>query len=136
MEWDAGDEVTALTLLERSIELAPQHHAARANLASLLMRRGGFIRALAETTTLVRDDPGPPEWRALHADALQHLGEYTAALAVRGELAREHPENPRFQFRQGTLLQALGRRAEAAELSAAASAGRPTSVRPGGVWRI
>ena len=113
LEWDEGDELTALSLLERTLELNPRHQAARANLARLLLNRGGFARALAETALLVTDDPDEPAWLALRADALGHMGDYEAALAIRQSLVAAWPEEAQFQCALGQTLHALGRPAEA-----------------------
>jgi predicted Zn-dependent protease len=91
LEWQGGDEFTALSLLERTLELSPSRLAARAELAGLLMMRSDFIRALEQTRVLVRQAPDDTESLAIHADALKRIGDFPAALAVTEDLLRRQP---------------------------------------------
>ena len=114
LEWEDDDKVTAVALLERTLELAPSYHSARAEFARQLMRRTYFVRALEQTATLLRQVPGNADYRAIHSDALQCVGDFPAALAVMGELLREQPRHPRFWFGYGLLLHYVGRREDSA----------------------
>ncbi len=109
LEWQDGDEVTSLSLLERTLELSPFNPTARAELAVMLTNRSYFVRALEQTTTLVRQGPGNPDYRAIHSDALRNVGDLRAALAVTEALVREHPRQARFWYGYGQLLQSVGR---------------------------
>ncbi len=109
LAWQDGDEATSLTLLERTLELSPFHHAARAELAVMLMRRSYFVRALEQATMLVRQAPREAAYRAIHSDALKCVGDYPAALAVTEELLREHPRHPHFWLGYGQMLHYVGR---------------------------
>ncbi len=113
LEWEDGDELTALALLERTLDLSPRHARARANLVRLLLARNGYPRALAETAILVRDEPDNPAWLALRADALGHVGDYAAALTIREQLAASRPDDAQFRCALAQTLHALGRAAEA-----------------------
>jgi predicted Zn-dependent protease len=115
LEWQDGDEATSLTLLERTLELSPLYHTARAKLAVLLMGRNYFVRALQQTTTLLMQAPGDAEYRAIHSDALKCVGDFPAALAVTEELLAEHPGHPRFWYGYGQLLHHIGRRDDSAK---------------------
>ena len=88
LEWQDGDEATSLSLLERTLELSPYCDTARAELAVMLTNRSYFVRALGETTILVRQAPQNPDYRAIHSDALRNVGDLTAALAVTEALVR------------------------------------------------
>jgi tetratricopeptide (TPR) repeat protein len=112
LEWQDGDEVTSMALLERTLELSPRHHRARADLAIMLMTRAYFTRAVSETAILVRHAPHDPEYRAIRCDALRSVGDFPAALAIMEELLREHPDNARFWLNFGQILHYCGRRDE------------------------
>jgi tetratricopeptide (TPR) repeat protein len=114
LEWQNGDQLTAQTLLERTLELSPFYHPARAELALLLIRRTYFIRALEHAEILRRQLPGNADYGAIYSDALQCVGDYQAALAVAEELLREHPEHPRFWYGYGLLLHYVGGRDDSA----------------------
>ncbi|MEO8926749.1 MAG: sulfotransferase [Caulobacteraceae bacterium] len=114
LEWQDGDEETSLTLLERTLELSPLHHGARAELAFRLLSRSRFVRALEQTTTLIGGAPHVAEYRAIHSDALRAVGDFPAALAVTEALVREHPRQRSFWGGYGQLLQFVGRRDESA----------------------
>jgi tetratricopeptide (TPR) repeat protein len=113
LDWQNGDEVTSLNLLERTLELSPLHHVARANLAGMFMSRNYFVRALEQTAILIRQAPHAPEYFALHANALKAVGDNPAALAVMERLLRDHPRDPRFRYGYGQLMHIVGRRDEA-----------------------
>ena len=114
LEWQDGDEETSLTLLERTLELSPFNHGARAELAVRLLNRSRFVRALEQTTTLVGQAPHEADYRAIHSDALRAVGDFPGALAVTEALVREHPRQLRFWCGYGQLLQFVGRREESA----------------------
>ncbi len=114
LESEDGDYVTALTLLERIIELAPFYHLARADFAALLLRRKYYDRAVEQSTILLQQIRDNTEYRALHSDALSSAGDFEAALAVTEELLREQPRHPQFLCGYGKLLHYLGRRNDSA----------------------
>lgn len=114
VECQDGDDVTARALLERTLELSPLYHPARAELASLLMGSYQFVRALEQTTVLLQQRPQNPNYRAIHCDALARIGDLSAALAVREELLREYPRDSGMWHSFGHLLRHLGRRDDSA----------------------
>jgi tetratricopeptide (TPR) repeat protein len=114
IEAQDGDYVTARALLERTLELSPLYHLARAELAALLMTGDYFVRALEQTTILVHEAPGNSEYRAIHSDALARVGDLPAAVAVREELLREDPRDPDLWHAYGHLQRHLGRRDDSA----------------------
>jgi tetratricopeptide (TPR) repeat protein len=114
LESEDGDYVTALSLLERTIELAPFYYPARAEFAALLLRRKYYDRAIEQTTILMQQVRDNKEYRALHSDALSSTGDFEAALAVTEELLREQPRHPQFWYAYGKLLHYVGRRDDSA----------------------
>lgn len=114
LESAGGDDVTAQTLLERVVELAPSYHLARADFAVLLLRRKYYDRAAEQSTILVQENRSSIGYRALHSDALSSVGDFEAALAVTEELLKEQPRQPQFWYGYGKLLDYLGRRDDSA----------------------
>lgn len=112
LEDENGDQLTALNLLYRTLELSPSHLAARADLAAALLRDAQFPRAVEHTTALMEIEPGNLHFRALHSDALKCLDRYDDALALAEEWRREEPDHPRFWLGYGQLLRSVGRRDE------------------------
>jgi tetratricopeptide (TPR) repeat protein len=112
LEWQDGDEMTSMSLLERTLELAPGHVRARADFAVMLMSRTYFKRALEETTILIRQAPQSPEYRAIRCDALRSIGDFPAALALMEDLLREHPRYAPAWMNYGQILHYCGRREE------------------------
>jgi tetratricopeptide (TPR) repeat protein len=110
LEWQDSDELTSMALLERTLELSPRHHRARADLAIMLMTRAYFTRAVEETATLIRHAPMEPEYRAIRCDALRSVGDFPASQAMMEDLLRENPRNARFWLNYGQILHYRGRR--------------------------
>ncbi len=112
LEWQDGDEFTSMALLERTLELSPRQHRARADLAIMLMTRAYFTRAVEETAILIRQAPLEPEYRAIRCDALRSVGDFAASQAMMEDLLAEHPRNARFWLNYGQILHYRGRRGE------------------------
>jgi tetratricopeptide (TPR) repeat protein len=112
LEWQDNDELTSMALLERTLELSPRQHRARADLAIMLMTRAYFTRAVEETAILIRQAPLEPEYRAIRCDALRSVGDFAASQAMMEALLAEHPRNARFWLNYGQILHYRGRRAE------------------------
>ncbi len=114
LEWENDNQSEARALLERTLQLAPFHHRARAELALMFMRRNSFAPALEQAQILVRQMPADANYRAIYSDTLQCVGEFASALAVTEELLRDHPRHARFWYGYGLLLHYVGRRDESA----------------------
>jgi tetratricopeptide (TPR) repeat protein len=112
LEWQDGDEMTSMGLLERTMQLSPRHHRARADLSIMLMTRAYFTRAVEETATLIRQAPLDPEYRAIRCDALRSVGDFPAAQAMMEDLLKEQPRNARFWLNYGQILHYRGKRDE------------------------
>ena len=112
LERHDGDKITACTLLERALELAPRYDAARADLADFLMERRCYGRALAETSLLLSCAPRNARYRALRVNALRSVGDLPEAIRLLAELIEEDPHNPRLRCVYAQALHFVGRREE------------------------
>lgn len=96
------------TLLRRALELAPEFHAARVNLATLLYRTNRATEALTELGRLDVDD-GSDDNPNLRAAVLNRLGEFEQALRLYEDTLRRHPRQPRVLLAYGHVLKTIGR---------------------------
>jgi len=103
----------ARQLLERCLELSPSFDAARYNYASVLLRAGDAVAALAEAERLLVRTPRHPGFRNLHAAALANLGNYAESIAVYERVLREYPQQPKIWVSYGHSLRTAGRVADA-----------------------
>ncbi len=110
-ELQAGDTMTAWSLLERGLELCPNYIAARADYAdSLLQNRARLTVALKQTTALLDRAPHNARYRGMHAYALSFTGRSAAAADVLAQLVRDNPREARDWCSYGQALHSLGRR--------------------------
>jgi tetratricopeptide (TPR) repeat protein len=107
-----GDKVTACTLLERALELAPDYDAARADLANFLMERRRYGRALALSALLLESAPRDTRYRAIRVNALRAVGRAPDAISLLEGLIEDNPQDPRFRGVYGQVLYFVGRREE------------------------
>jgi len=114
LETRDGDQITAVALLSRALELAPSWRSIRLELVSMLLDAREFEQALDQIAILVRDAPANPSYRAIRANVMEATGHNAEAIAIMEELVREHPRNARFWLRYGILLRTAGKRDEAA----------------------
>jgi tetratricopeptide (TPR) repeat protein len=112
-ELQAGDTMTAWSLLERTLEICPNYIDARADYAdSLLQHRSRLTLALEQTARLLARAPGSARYRRMHAYALTFTGQPAPAADVLAQLVRENPREARDWCSFGQALHALGRRDE------------------------
>jgi tetratricopeptide (TPR) repeat protein len=109
-----GDELTALALLERTLELAPLWRAARQEFVSNLINNRELERALEQAEIMARDFGEDATIRTLRADVLEHAGKVSEAQAIIEELLRTQPRNPTLWLRYGMMLRTAGKREESA----------------------
>ena len=105
-----GDRITACTLLERALELAPDYDEARADLANFLMERRHYGRALSETARLLARAPDHPRYRAMRVNALRTVGDLANAIGLLEGLMAEHPADARYRCIYAQALYFAGRR--------------------------
>ncbi|MGH8326584.1 MAG: tetratricopeptide repeat-containing sulfotransferase family protein, partial [Steroidobacteraceae bacterium] len=102
-------------LLEKVVELAPEYHDARCELATVLMLRRRHLPALMHARHLLVVDPRNPAWRLLYASACDGLGEFAEALRLYRELLAEAPGDASLQLKIAHALRNLGQAGDAAE---------------------
>jgi len=108
------DEFTAIALLERTLDLAPDWHAVREEFVAKLMNRRDYAHALDQAAVLARDERKIPAYQALRAEILEYSGKTSEAMAIMEELVRQHPHSAGMWIRYGNLLRTAGRREESA----------------------
>ncbi len=102
----------AENLLRRAVELAPQFHAARANLATVLHRQNRPTEALAELDHLAAADPDNASHANLRAAALGRLGAFEEAITLYERILAEHPDQPKIWMSHAHVLKTVGRLAD------------------------
>jgi tetratricopeptide (TPR) repeat protein len=107
------------------LDIAPDYHAARLELARVLVGRQKFVEARAEIATLLGVDRRNTEYRSLEATACAGLGDHRAAISIYRELLDESAPPPHLHLLLGHSLKALGYRDEAIQSYRAALAARP-----------
>ncbi len=110
VEWRQEDGVTAHSLLERALTLAPDYAAARLDFARLLLERKFIARAAAEIESLLAGAPRDLELRALRAEALMKIGDYRHAVTVLEAMVADQPRNAQCWASYGACLRQVGRR--------------------------
>ena len=100
-------------LLRRALDLAPGFHAARANLATVLLRRQRGGEALDEIATLLGHDPDNPAFLNLEGVALTKIGDHADAARRFAAVLARVPANPRLHLSHGHTLKTIGQQAEA-----------------------
>jgi tetratricopeptide (TPR) repeat protein len=117
-------------LLEKALQLAPDHHLARYEYAEALSRRLQHRRAREQLEKLLAVDPEDRAYRLAHARACAALGEHERALATYQKLLSEVPGLAGLHLDVGFTLKSLGRTAEAINSFRAAAALRPADGSP------
>ncbi|MGE0181078.1 MAG: sulfotransferase [Parvularculaceae bacterium] len=108
-----GRYVDSENLLDRCVELAPDFHAARHNLAIVALRQGKATKAVEEVERLLKVNAKNPGYRVLHCAALSRLGDYEKAVPHYRSLLRDHPNHPKSWMSFGHALKTIGRQDEA-----------------------
>ncbi len=99
----------ARNLLARCLELAPDFHLARYNLAALLTRQNRLPEALGEVRRLLAAEPTNPNYLLLESNVLVQMGDHAQALGVLERVLETHPDQPRAQMNYGHTLKTVGR---------------------------
>jgi tetratricopeptide (TPR) repeat protein len=105
----------ARNLLGRAVELAPDFHAARHNLAIVSLRQGDAERAVAEVERLLKVNAKDPGYRTLYCAALSRLGDYDKAIPQYRALLAQHPNQSKTWMSFGHALKTIGKQAEAVD---------------------
>ncbi|MDH7974842.1 sulfotransferase [Sphingomonas sp. AR_OL41] len=99
----------AENLLRRAVELAPDFHAARANLATVLHRQNKPVEALAELDRIAATGADNASHDNLRAAALGRLGAFEEAIQLYERILAEHPDQPKVWMSHGHVLKTVGR---------------------------
>ncbi len=81
-------------LLRAVLERAPEHHAARQDLACVLIERHQHAEALAQIEQLLALEPTRRDYRTVQANAVVGLGEHERAIELYGALLADCPADP------------------------------------------
>ncbi len=99
----------ARVLLERCLELAPDFHLARHNLAVVLTRQNRLDDAKAQVDRLLKTDPGNANYQLLKGTILVQSGDHGPALEIYERVLKVYPNQPRAQMNFGHTLKTVGR---------------------------
>jgi tetratricopeptide (TPR) repeat protein len=116
----------AEVLLEATLILAPDHHAARYEYAECLMQRHKHPQAREQVQRLLELEPANAGYRALAASIAVGLGEHEAAIALYRALLADAPDSPDLNLWLGHALKTIGQVPEAVEAYRAAATARPS----------
>jgi len=112
-ESQAGDTMTAWSLLERALDVCPAYVGAREDYAESLVRlRCRVVVATRQTQRLLDHAPQNVSYRRLHASALTFTGKHAEAADILAGLLRESPRVAQDWYSYGQALHYLGRRDE------------------------
>jgi tetratricopeptide (TPR) repeat protein len=103
-------------LLEKVLELAPDYHDVRYELATVLQTRRRHLPALLQAQHLLRISPQNRIWLQLYADACDGLGKYDEAQRIYQQLIQDDPDNVTLQMAIAHGLRMLRKTPEAVEI--------------------
>jgi len=110
-----GNHDKAVTDLDRALELAPDHLAARTRRAFALMELGRFDEAAAECRRILELDTNHSAARFCLGRVEFDAGDFESAIALFTLALEGQPEGSIIHHRIGRALRRLGRRQEAAD---------------------
>jgi tetratricopeptide (TPR) repeat protein len=100
--WAAGDYPKAIAAFREALELAPEHHEARAQLAMAIAQEAP-AEAVRHLQYLVERDPGNVNIRFWLATARMNLGQFDEARQLFDSLLAENPNNVSTLIERGLL---------------------------------
>ncbi|WP_240906197.1 tetratricopeptide repeat-containing sulfotransferase family protein [Thermomonas sp. HDW16] len=112
---EAGAHEDAARMLQNCLRQLPDFLTARFELALALQQLKMPREALAETETLLREDPDNSAACYLKAELLHGLGDHDGAADLLSALAQRHGERSRVWVSLGNALKYAGRQAEAVQ---------------------
>lgn len=115
----------AEVLLTGVLEIEPDYHLARYELAETLMKRQKFKLALPQIEKLLALDPKHPGYRSLTATYEVGVGRHEAAIAIYKDLLQEGPPSSDIYLWMGHALKTVGRLDEAIKSYRSAARVRP-----------
>jgi len=115
----------AEVLLRGVLTLAPDHRAARFELAQVLADRHKYVEAGAELAPLRKLSPDNGDYRSLAATVAVGLGEQARAIGLYRHMAADQPHQPDLYLWLGHALKTIGQSA-----AAVTAYGRAARLRP------
>lgn len=115
VEMQSEDQITALRLLERALELSPGYIAARDDYAAILAEREDNRAAVPHAAMLLAHEPRNPRYRSLVARLAMHMGDYDTAVDLLTGLLRDYPSEGGVWFLYAQALRFLGRNDESVQ---------------------
>ncbi|MBS0374000.1 MAG: sulfotransferase [Proteobacteria bacterium] len=116
-------------LLRAVLDKVPDYHAARHDLACVLLDRHKYVAARAELDRLLATDPGRRDYRTLYATAVVGLGEHERAIELFRGLLDGTPERSAARAELHLSIahsyKTIGQRQPAIDAYRAAAAARP-----------
>ncbi|QUD89170.1 tetratricopeptide repeat-containing sulfotransferase family protein [Phenylobacterium montanum] len=112
-------------LLEATLALEPDHHAARYDYAQTLINRHKHAQAREQVQQLLAIDPGNLDYRSLAATAAVGLGEQEVAIEIYRGMLADVPGSADIQLWLGHALKTTGQVPSAIEAYRGAAAARP-----------
>lgn len=104
----SGRHGEAMSLLQRSLELASDFALARFTYAELLFKLSKFEAALVELNRLLQSDERNPLFLQMKAVILRITGDHEQSIAIFERLATENPDQPEFWIGFGHGLRTMG----------------------------
>ncbi len=102
-------------LLARSLELAPDFHAARHSYAMVLLRSQKPEAAIIEAEKLLAQEPNNPNFLTLKGSILVRIGDHKEAIKIYEKVLSHYPNQARAQMSYGHTLKTVGRLDESIE---------------------
>jgi len=130
VDYDVLDDAEALLI--GVMQLAPDHHAARAELADLLIKRQKYGEATVHIAKLRAYAPENIDFLSLAATASAGVGNHAEAIAIYQRMSLVDPANADIQLWLGHALKTVGRLPEAIAAYCEAIRLRPALAMRGG----
>jgi tetratricopeptide (TPR) repeat protein len=113
-------------LLENVVRMQPAYHAARYELALVLLQRHKHVLAREQLETLLASDPGNRVYQTTHATICAGFGQVERALPMYQALLKDAPQDAELHLSIGHVLKTLGRAEESIAAYRAAAQARPS----------
>jgi tetratricopeptide (TPR) repeat protein len=113
-------------LLESVLVFAPDYHLARYDYVGVLLKRHKHVKALEETTKLLKVEPTNRAYRISYATVCVGLGNHEEALRVYRELSAQTPLVADIHLSIAHVLKTLGKQQESIESYRTAAAVMPS----------
>jgi tetratricopeptide (TPR) repeat protein len=130
-ETQRGRHEEAAALLQRALELEPDHLPTRFDLADAFNRLERYAEVVEQLVPLLEFDPDDKQLQKLMAASLERIGRYEEAIQIHQSMLREDPGQPLSWVMLAELLTTVGRTDESVAAYRRAIALKP---RLGDAW--